>query len=1440
MDQERAATVVEPVTTPEAARTVTAVEPETEAAATLQARTGGPARPQRRARPAPGEPAPMPRRVPWKPLKPVVRAREPGAPLTFDDYAYSPGSPRYRAAFHEALAGTGEDPRTGMNKPIGEQISMLSRGLSRKFGFADTSIDPGVDPKITRDQLLNMHQNMQGLAHALGWSNDTLSLSGRLKLMLVPRNFRGQHWMGMYSLNDKTIHISGGSNSYAHEHWHAVDEYLSDMLNNAPNRRALFTWSAREGQLEPAQPVHAAFAHVLNTMFYGDGEAGLRRLTLEKTAAQTDARGNPTKAAVDARTQIDALDKGASKLKIPKSEFRTEAEAMPNPAYYASAHELFARMAEAYTAHKMTMAGQDTAGVVKSDAGYRDNTIAYLKQAYPNPADRTRMFHAMDALRVEMERANVLPLRGPAALPPTDAHTLPAWHERPPEIGPGLVSRVRQDLGSLRWGRLFSRENHDAVMFPPDRPKPPPVWDAKKNAPKARGALVQAADTAAGHWNTTLGNMERWIEQSPPAARPYLQKIRDMIGYDPGSGRDIAETFEGRARRVAQKSIAELEDTLKDAGLKNWTGRLRLTQTQEQDLWHTLHTGDKTYPLDAHDTTGRGETRPISSQVLDAAEKIRPMFEAAHEQMTKAGIDVGYSSSYVPRMADDHKILADGAGYVRDMTEVNKIIIDKDLDTSGAPPIERLHGWWRDTPQTVRDSAVFTDDTRDAMNTLGRNLRRIAAINEELASGGASNPTKHDPTKLRAELDKLRLDNQDIYDDHKDNVRDSIAGHEAENRNRRINEGDPTDFVTLGPKAEFLRGRTLPPETDQIMRKWLHQDPRVAIPSYLHAVSRKVAYHEVFGKTGQNLEHYLAQASRAGMHGDYVKQFRGAVQLLTGQSPRSNDPISTRITNAVSAAGAMISLPLASISALGEPAATMMNGGNTRMMFRTYANIVGQALGTASAAERTRLTRQIGAVSSRLQGAAMASRFADYSGTPHLGRLVNNFFELGLSPAIRMIRAATLGAGNEHMKELLTTATDPAVTRHQLNRQDDARVLLRDWGLNDSQHQMMRDWMKQFPDAQPTPEAVATTREGALYEVAANRMLDRFNQNPTAAEKPMGGLRTPYGNMMLQLTAFPYSFWRNTMEPALHRAGRVRQRQWDRSVAEGQNPTAAFANAEAARMASWAGTAYKAAALMAGTGLMWVPRTYLLSNDTWKKHEDAGDLPSWILSNVISASGMTGPLDAVGQALTSLRYTSDVSALTEGPYLSTQLRYVTDMLHGLEDAFTGESNTNTRVYNGINAFTQLAAKPAMLSGLTWLAQRLPEGGPLAALITAASMAGTSATATRGLTDTLAGDRGTTLPKLDENGEPIEHAEEENSMTDLEREDAARAKEAEAGGGVPTWVAGLLDDVLMPIIKVAPTPLRVVAGAGAAAVGLGGLVARGLHFATEGEPPAKAR
>ena len=125
-----------------------------------------------------------------------------------------------------------------------------------------------------------------------------------------------------------------------------------------------------------------------------------------------------------------------------------------------------------------------------------------------------------------------------------------------------------------------------------------------------------------------------------------------------------------------------------------------------------------------------------------------------------------------------------------------------------------------------------------------------------------------------------------------------------------------------------------------------------------------------------------------------------------------------------------------------------------------------------------------------------------------------------------------------------------------------------------------RAFVEQFPDL-PTRDALESHELGPLWQLAANRFLNRFNQDPTAAEKPLGGLAKPLhehdpGPDRVPLDVLAATSWSRRCTEA----ARANQREWDRRTAAGEDGAGREFQAAAARFRSYVAMAAGAAALL--------------------------------------------------------------------------------------------------------------------------------------------------------------------------------------------------------------------------------------------------------------------
>jgi hypothetical protein len=391
---------------------------------------------------------------------------------------------------------------------------------------------------------------------------------------------------------------------------------------------------------------------------------------------------------------------------------------------------------------------------------------------------------------------------------------------------------------------------------------------------------------------------------------------------------------------------------------------------------------------------------------------------------------------------------------------------------------------------------------------------------------------------------------------------------------------------------------------------------------------------------------------------------------------------------------------------------------------------------------------------------------ATYRDSPQTGKWLSNYFRtIGLTQLTNSQRNAMIGTGHDMLNRF---GRDYLGANPRLAR--DAAANFRDYGIADKDHKAFAEWITSHPGI-PAP-ADLNTAGGQLWGHAVTSLIDKAIQSPLRMDKPELALN-PTTRLAYGLMSFQYSYFHNIME---HMVGTAQAR-----IGEGYSDARAAGRGKllsAAAAVPAVGRAVGAAsvfggALVGGSYLSTALRAYLTDQASWEKHEEAGDLHDWLLNSAIARTGAGGPLDAVAQAVTSLKYERDLSGLFAGAQAGYFLSAATDIAKWASGA--GSANTNTADHNGIRGAFNLLAVPAAAVGLSSL-----PGGPFArAVYGAALMRATSRGTAESVADALVGPKGTKV-----GGEPPP---------------PSQTTQPSQSGGVPI---GLADDVAVPAVRAA--------------------------------------
>jgi hypothetical protein len=1362
----------------------------------------------------------------WRPKpKPFVPPKEPTGEKTFGDYQFQNGASVYTKAFADA----GYDPRLATSLPLKKQIDILTRQMGDQFGFRTVKIAADHPGGYTvMNQMLNTYRAMHDMMASLKLPLDQASLGGRLALHIEPMREakKGGGYFGMYDPNTHSLHLADGANSFAHEWVHALDHQLTTIMGTDPHMEHMFSTFTRVRGLDPKDDVNARFAKLLNTIFYDEGALAQRKMQLDLDAQKVDAKGKPTRAALDAQERLRAIESGAdSKAHIKSSEYRKMAESIPDP-YWRSERELLARAGEAWVARQMEVNGVNPRGVAMPDEAYARGLARRLRVTFPKNDERVAIHQAFSDL-FEALRAQQIFGSPEAALSHDYGLSDPAGYMRAARLAGGAPATrslaVRfMDVGN-NFRKLQSSMRENAIY---DRARPV----------SSRPWSKRTALTIGHIFNAKLTDFDSIIKANNPAVQRVLQKLRDKFGTPHGSDHYAGgEGFEQASRAQKTKWDNRLAALLERNGLLE-----KMTDLESAMIHHGLTTGQGTYQgqtIPANVRAAIGDIRLLHNQVFDAAKG--------------AKLDIEYIAQHFPRFYDQAKITANQAnraGFVRDAHRLYRFMFDKEVGAPGDNP-DALLKRYRQMPKAEKGVIEGNNPGVNAgMKRLGKNLAEQRRIEEQLRQGAPN------AAGLQARLATLQAEAEQLAQTHHDAIGDHVAGVASNDWYARVQMGYPGDFEKIGPSGRFLNHRSLPPEADQIMKNWMQTDIRTALPDYYKQVARKVAYAERLGAKGEFIEEQLRQAVDAGLHQQDANYIRGIIQQITGYGENGNSTHRrlSPVMNGLNAYGATMLMPRSMWTSLHEFAVPGLVTGDVRVAMKAFGNLVGGILKTEDAHGRAELADLVGVTNSKLAESLWTSRVGDdYSDTPKIAHFMQRFYRMiGLNALTTAIRRANFGALDWHLgqvsRHLLSTEQGPIWDL----RRDRARRLFNELGISPQMHDQFAQW-KAAQDGMPEFSDLADPTNGnaVLYGRAMRTLSDWSSQSPYKGDVP-AAVENPWGRMIFQLQHYNYAFMRNVLDPAVANMERDYKFMRDRAAGQGAGWLSQRMHGIGGLAYSGAGFASAAGGLLMSSLATSMIREALFNGDKWDEHKEKGDFGDWLQGLAMQRSGLTGTLDPIVQLVNNLRYNADLATLTSGASISFIGNQVVDLLRATANAFDPEApETNTKAHDATKSFYNLFGIPAMAymaNGVTLAG--VPLVSPAASF--AFQKLTTAQTANR-FADVVTGKKGTKLPAPEPEGALGPSKAELSGGDDLELGPSAEElsgtpsdKEKTGGivGGSVPW--GLLDDfiapgwkVMQPALGSLPGPLKLGA-VGAAGVAAAGKFLSNMAPYRNAPPPAK--
>lgn len=957
-----------------------------------------------------------------------------------------------RASIYTAVANEmGVDPAKFRLLPSERQIFLLSKLIYQRFGI-QVITDRQLQDRFAIDQMLDMIQNVQGMAHVLGLGGSAISLGGKLRLSLAKK----ARYLGAYYPGETRIDLPQRSNSFSHEWGHAFDYHMMALFPGAMDS-GLSGALRNDGRNVAAsggpEAVRAAFVNLMNTMFFDHAAMAKQIMDAEAKLAATQSATERAKL----QGQIDSYRAGSSKSRKNLSEYYTRAKAIQGD-YWQKPTEMFARAFEAYVSFRVEALGLTTEFIGKGDAAYLSDADDRLAQTFPKGKERNDIFRAFDELFARVNEAEALG-REPVMPEPDTGDTDP-------------VSNLDK-LAKAAPKTVFAREMEAWKAAGLLRSK---AKTGRADSPKGRLKRLEDALSALSY---SMAGRVRMISRHWKS--PAVMSLHNMLTHLEGKGQFVGETFLEAVSARRSRNLNRLSNILRKHDLPTV-----MTPEQDQMLRDLLITQD---------------VSDAPANFVAAASAIRQLLDQEFYENQNVGLDIGYvKNGYLPRIIDMPKIDFDSAGFLAKAGEVYEIVFDREFGTEADALLadeEKFVAFWKTVKSLSKEQPINgAKPFRKAWNELNALYRAMAKSDEPDSFSEAIGKKAEEVTEL---LGELMAETRPIYGTVK-----------AERWLSAMRTSDMDDFDAHSPNADYAKNRELPPEADKLLEDFYVNNPVEAIVTYLSQSAKRTEYARTFGPKGEKRKAIFQKIAGDGVSIEDQQALQRIVDIATGRE-RSTIPKSVQgALSFIHAAGTMVLLPRAVLSSLSESVTAGMRTQDVRNSFRALAQLIGGALGTASGRERAELARAIGIVDDMLVGELAEARFGGTFGdVTRWDKYVATMFErTGLIALTRSQRTHLLGTAQAYFDNLagnaLSTDTKKAAQ---------ASALLRELGVRDVEafSKQIRE-MGRLPTVEEldTPYgrdfAVASSR--LIDQIIQNpTVMDR----PQLANNPVG--RVAYGIM---------------------------------------------------------------------------------------------------------------------------------------------------------------------------------------------------------------------------------------------------------------------------------------------------------------------------------------
>ncbi len=1192
-----------------------------------------------------------------------------------------------QSIYRDAFVELGYDPAEAELWPPAKQFNVLSEGLKKTYGLSVVQKSDRANLRDAIDQLLDAYRGMQLMAHVLDLPTSAIGLNGELGLGLVKgAGYLGAHYpLGTgdgrssegIATQGQTVVMPGRSNSFAHEWGHALDFYLASKHGDAMDNLSDYLRAGETLADKFPESVGDSFRHLLNSLFFDQAEQSAQIMELERKVEVAQQKGRDT---TKLEADLAKLRSGASRARNNRSQFFQAAgefaqATRSDPDYWRKPTEMLARSFEAYIAHKVEAAGGTTEFITKGDYAYQSDAHIRLAKTFPKDADRFNIFRAYDLLFDAIRTETLLNPDGkpvasfPANVRLTDPAVYFADQIRSAQSTP--IRRMWEE--ELRVWRVRARELEKIGQRPSD---PRPIL--KRMGDAVRAAIV----TNRG----VLLSMERhYAKTGNEAGAAAIRSLTERIATDPGAGR---KTFAGGTYAEAVERQARIFNT-RLSNIANNNEADLLTDKELAELTEVLTNFSEDDAIDA------------SAKVKKLGAQLRELTTDLYYYNRNAGLDIGFvkDQGYLPRLIDEPLVTEKADEFIRDATEVYKIVFGRDTQRPSDEGVDIAEAMTAMEERARQAGIDLKNDPalaeyRDAKKELAKLTRALAAIKED----DPDSADKQD--KANAALAKFIEDNMDVFDTAYDYIRDQWSANAAAEYQTRISYGSPTDFSSHSPAGNYLKSRTLPAEADRILAKYYIQDPLERIQAYVDMSVRKSEYNRRFGRDVRNKQEKSTKLHRileSMVESGVRREDRNMAEKIVGQitgTDRGSMPVEMQRTlGNLHAIGQMTLLGRVALTSLAEPITVSVQTGRPLDALKAVAMTVQEIASTGSVRERRAMARALGIVAGDYADEMISNRLGgSYAESTPITKASANFFRrVGLTGLTNAQRRASMQLAGRYVLDMAHTLDDDAASARDKGFARDEMV---DAGILPSQLDGFVKWAREYSDRMPRHDELIDvdgqlTEMGQMYAVMVGRLVNQSIQNPSAIDRPWAA-NTPIGRLVYGLLSFSMAFFRNVV---IKSAKKIEREYRER----GAKQAAAVASVQVLA---------PLATLYAGHFIVTMAREILLNPDKWDEEEKKeGGFPiKWLSQLAFSRAGFTGLADPVFNAFTGVKYQRDLSNLFVGATGS----FVLQAVERIAKYFAINSENTNAAERGLSrGLYELTIQP----GLAYATGALP-GGPV--------------------------------------------------------------------------------------------------------------------------------